>query len=337
MPKAGYAKDVVPGVLLSAAVGLLAAGFEWVEVRLFGYAYLDGLVVAILLGTLIHTAFGLHGRFAPGVKFSARTVLEVAIVLLGGTISAAAIASSGLPLIATVVAVVTTMLFLSYGIGRLLGLDDRLATLVSCGNSICGNSAIMAAAPAIGARSQDVAASIGFTAVLGMVVVLLLPLCAPLLGLSQWQYGVVAGLSVYAVPQVLAATVPVGTLSAQIGTIVKLVRVLMLGPVVLALAVRYGRRSGARLPLSVLVPWFIVGFLALMVARSSGLLPDAAVEPLAVASSGLTLIAMAALGLSVDLRSVAASGGRVLTAGALSIAILVALAILAARLLPVAA
>lgn len=335
MLTARHAKEILPGLLLSAAIGLLAAGFEWVEVRLFGYAYLDGLVVAILAGTLLHTAFGLNERFLAGVKFSAKIVLEIAIVLLGGTISAAAIASSGLPLIATIVGVVTVTLFLSYGIGRLLGLDDKLATLVSCGNSICGNSAIMAAAPAIDAPSEDVAASIGFTAVLGIAVVLFLPLCAPLLGFNQWQYGVVAGLSVYAVPQVLAATVPVGTLSAQIGTIVKLVRVLMLGPVVLAIGVRYGRRGGARLPISVLVPWFIVGFLALMLSRSFGLLPDAAVKPLNTASFDLTLIAMAALGLSVNLRSVLASGGRVLAAGAASIAILVALAILAATFLPI--
>lgn len=336
MPGPGYFKEIFPGLLLSAAIGVLAAGFELAEVRLLGFAYLDGLVVAILIGTLLHTVFGLGDRFVPGVKFSAKIVLELAIVLLGGTISAAAIASSGLPLIATIVGVVTLTLFLSYGIGRLLGLDDKLATLVSCGNSICGNSAIMAAAPAIDARSEDVAASIGFTAVLGIAVILLLPLCATLFGLDQWQFGVVAGLSVYAVPQVLAATVPVSAFSAQIGTIVKLIRVLMLGPVVLAIGLRYGSRDGARLPVSVLVPWFIVGFLALMVTRSFGILPDAAVTPLNIASFDLTLVAMAALGLSVNLRSILASGGRVLAAGVLSIAILVTLAILAAHFLPIA-
>lgn len=334
MPGLRHMMEILPGLLLSAAIGILAAGFERVEVRLFDYAYLDGLVVAILAGTLLHTGFGLNDRFLAGVRFSAKVVLELAIVLLGGTISAAAIAASGLPLIGAIVGVVTLTLFLSYGIGRLLGLDDRLATLVSCGNSICGNSAIMAAAPAIDARAEDVAASIGFTAVLGIAVVVLLPLAAPLLGLDDWQYGVVAGLSVYAVPQVLAATVPVATLSAQIGTIVKLVRVLMLGPVVLAVGVRHGCRGGARLPLSVLVPWFILGFLALMLARSFGVLPEAAVGPLNAASYDLTLVAMAALGLSVDLRSVMASGGRVLAAGTLSIAVLVTLALFAVRLLP---
>lgn len=335
MPHLRRSAEVFPGLFLSAAVGLAAAGFEWTEARLFGYIYLDGLVVAILAGTLLHTVFGLNERFAAGVRFSAKTVLEIAIVLLGGTISAATIASSGLPLVATIVAIVAVSLMASYAIGRLLGLDDRLATLVSCGNSICGNSAIMAAAPAVDAHSEEVAASIGFTAVLGIAVVVLLPFCFTLFGLTEWQYGVVAGLSVYAVPQVLAATVPVGPVSAQIGTIVKLVRVLMLGPVVLFVGLRHGRRSDARLPVSLLVPWFIVGFIALMAARTSAILPDGAVGPLHLASSGLTLVAMAALGLSVDLRSVLASGGRVLAAGASSIVVLVTLAMLAAIFLPI--
>lgn len=336
MPGAACAREILPGLLLSAAIALLASGVERAQTALLGYAYLDGLVVAILAGTLLHTIIGLSEQYLPGVAFSARVVLEIAIVLLGGTISTAAIASSGLPLVATILGVVTITLFLSYGIGRLLGLDDKLAMLVSCGNSICGNSAIMAVAPAIEARSEDVAASIGFTAVLGIAVVLLLPLSSSLLGLDQWQYGVVAGLSVYAVPQVLAATVQAGALSAQIGTIVKLVRVLMLGPIVLVVGLRYGRRGGARLPVSVLVPWFIVGFLVLMASRSFGLLPEAAVRPLDIAFYNLTLVAMAALGLSVDLRSVLASGGRVLAAGAASIVILVALAVLAVSFLPIA-
>ena len=89
---------------------------------------------------------------------------------------------------------------------RLLGLPLRMSILVACGNSICGNSAIAAVAPIIDADGDDVASSIAFTAVLGVVVVLGLPLLVPLLKMSLTQYGVLAGLTVYAVPQVLAAT-----------------------------------------------------------------------------------------------------------------------------------
>src|SRR6202008_1901383 len=119
---------------------------------------------------------------------------------------------------------------------RALGLPQRISILIACGNSICGNSAIAAVAPVIGAAADEIAASIAFTAVRGVIVVLLLPLLAPVLLLSLTQYGVLAGLTVYAVPQVLAATLPIGALANQVGTVIKLVRVLMLGPVVLGLS-----------------------------------------------------------------------------------------------------
>lgn len=133
-----------------------------------------------------------------------------------------------------------------YAICRGLRLPVRMAVLVATGNAICGNSAIAALAPVIGADSKDVAAAIAFTAVLGVLMVLGLPLFIPLACLPEHQYGVLAGLTVYAVPQVLAATVPVGALSTQVGTLVKLVRVLMLGHVVIAfslLAPRLGRED----------------------------------------------------------------------------------------------
>ena len=155
-----------------------------------------------------------------------------------------------------------------------------MAILVACGNSICGNSAIAAVAPVIGADGDDIASSISFTAVLGVIVVLTLPLLVPVLHLSLTQYGVLAGLTVYAVPQVLAATLPIGALSNQVGTVIKLVRVLMLGPVVLAISLLAGglrpahnKSNRARPALHELVPWFIVGFLLLMLARSLGLIP----------------------------------------------------------------
>lgn len=329
----GAIADVFPGLALSIGIAGGAQALEMAETRLFGTAWVDGLVLAIVLGTLLHTLWGLPKRFAAGVHFAAKTVLEIAIVLLGASISAASLAASGVATIGAVVAVVIVSLGLSYGVGRLLGLDDRLATLVSCGNSICGNSAIMATAPVIEAEADEVAAAIAFTAALGVVAVLVLPGTMRLFGLSEWQYGVVAGLSVYAVPQVLAATLPVSLVSAQVGTLVKLIRVLMLGPVILLIGLRRGAGGAARVPWSHLVPWFVVGFLATMAARSVGLVPDVAEAPLRTLSTLLTLVSMAALGLSVDLRAMLASGGRVLLAGAISVVMLVALGTLAARLL----
>ncbi len=317
-------RSIMPGLVLAALIALLAAGLQVAEVQVFGRAWFEALVLAILLGVAFHTIFGLHDRLRPGVHFSSKLLLEAAIVLLGASVSAAAIGKAGLPLVAAIAGVVFAAIAISYGIGRVIGLPHKLALLVACGNSICGNSAIVAAAPVIEAESEHVTASIAFTAALGILVVLFLPLFKLQLDMSERQYGVLAGLTVYAVPQVLAATAPVGLLSTQVGTLVKLIRVLLLGPVILLLGLAGGKAAGASRPgLSRLVPWFIIGFIAMMALRSANLIPEAALPPIAAASTLLTLVSMAALGLMVDLRAVLASGGRVLTTGVLSLAVLI--------------
>lgn len=314
---------LLPGVLLSGFVSSLAVLAERLEIRLAGGAWIEALVLAILLGAACRLLLRRPAVFDPGIAFSAKYFLEIAIVLLGAGVSATAIAGMGWPLIGAIAAVVGVVLLASYAIGRGLGLSRTVALLVACGNSICGNSAIAATAPVIRADAEDVASSIAFTAVLGMVTVLLLPVLVPLLGLSATGNGVMAGMTVYAVPQVLAATAPVSALSIQIGTFVKLVRVLMLGPVIFLLSLAAGKESGRRPALHRLVPWFILGFLAMLAARSFGVIDAGLAEGMARAATVLTILSMAALGLGIDLRRVMRAGPRVTAAVVLSLGVLV--------------
>ena len=335
---------ILPGLGLCAAISALAFALEHLEALAAGRAWLEALVLAILIGTAIRTVWTPSEIWRPGIAFSAKMVLEIAIVLLGASLNVAMIIAAGPSLLAGIAVVVAMALVISFLLGRALGLPKRMAVLVACGNSICGNSAIAAVAPAIGADGKDVAASIAFTAVLGVLVVLGLPLLVPLLDLSETQYGVLAGLTVYAVPQVLAATAPVAAASVQIGTLVKLVRVLMLGPVVLALSILGhrlredadaggARPASRRLAVNKLVPWFIIAFLGMAALRSHGLIPEVALAPIAKTATVLTIISMAALGLGVDVRVVARAGGRVTAAVTLSLIALAAISLGLIRLL----
>jgi uncharacterized integral membrane protein (TIGR00698 family) len=344
---------LVPGLLLCLLITAVAGALQIVEARLAGEPYLEALVLAILLGVALRTVWSPGPRWHPGIAFSAKILLEVAVVLLGAAVSARTVLALGPLLLGGIVLVVAVAIVTSYGIGRGLGLRPRMAILVACGNSICGNSAIAAVAPVIGADGLDVASAIAFTAVLGVIVVLLLPLLVPVLRLSLTQYGVLAGLTVYAVPQVLAATLPIGALSNQVGTVVKLVRVLMLGPVVLCLSLVAGRlRDEADEPapavtegdrpapsgpaLHELVPWFIVGFLVVLALRSADIIPASLVAPIKAVASVLTTISMAALGLGVDVRVVAQAGARVTAAVTLSLIVLGGISLGLIRLLGVA-
>jgi uncharacterized integral membrane protein (TIGR00698 family) len=335
----GHLGRVLPGVLLCVAISGVAYMLQRLEVLAFGRAGLEALVIAILIGAMMRAAWCPGTLWLSGIKFSAKTLLEVAVLLLGCSLSAQTVIAVGRGLLIGIAIVVLIAIGASYGIGKLLGLPRRMATLVACGNSICGNSAIAAVAPVIGADGDDIAASIAFTAVLGVIVVLGLPFLPMLVHLSPLQYGVLAGLTVYAVPQVLAATTPLGSVAVQIGTLVKLMRVLMLGPVIVMLSlltrrwrdepdetaprfITGDRPETGKLPIHVVVPWYIVGFLGMVGLGSAGLLPHATLAPIAAATNFLTVISMAALGLGTDLRTVARAGGRVTAAVAMSLLVL---------------
>jgi uncharacterized integral membrane protein (TIGR00698 family) len=284
------------------------------------------------------TAATLPDRFDAGVSFTAKQILEVAVCLLGASVDLPLLLRAGPSLAIGIVLLVVLGLAVSYVIGRSLGLPRKLAVLVACGNSICGNSAIAAVAPVIHAEKHEVASSIAFTAIVGVAMVLGLPLLITPLQLSHYQYGVLAGLTVYAVPQVLAATFPVSVLSGQVGTLVKLVRVLMLGPVVLFFAVTHRRAGGERgekttFEITRYVPWFIIGFLLLAALRSGGLIPVAVAEPLKTISGWLTIGAMAALGLGVDLKAITKVGRPVILSVCGSLTVLVILSVSLIRLL----
>lgn len=331
----------IPGLALAAAVSVASLGIAAVESRLLGHPVIEALVVAILLGMVVRSAWTPPSAVDAGVDLAAKQVLEVAIVLLGASVDLPLLLRAGPALALGIVLLVVLGLAASYTIGRAMGLPHPLAVLVACGNSICGNSAIAAIAPVIHADREHVASAIAFTAILGVGVVVGLPLLIHPLSLSDYQYGVMAGLTVYAVPQVLAAAFPVSVLSGQVGTIVKLMRVLMLGPVALFFALHQRARDDAaamarpRFRLTRFVPWFIIGFVLLAGLRSSGAIPAGVADPMKVASTWLTILAMAALGLGVDLRAISKVGRPVMITVSASLLVLLGLSVSLIRLLAI--
>lgn len=331
---------LIPGVALCLVVTALAFLIGQVEARAFGRAWIEPLVVAILLGVAIRTVWTPGRRWRAGIDVCAKLLLEIAVALLGVTISAQVLAAAGLPLLAGIAVLVIAALGIGYAIGRAFGLPQRMALLIASGNAICGNSAIAAVAPVIEAEADDVAAAIAFTAVLGVLVVLLLPVLSVALGLRQETYGVVAGLTVYAVPQVLAATTPIGSVAMQAGALAKLTRVLMLGPVCVALGLLAPRLEGrdatakrGRPSIRQLVPWFIVVFLILLGARSAGWISEDVADRIDPLTTGLTVVAMAGLGLGVDPKALVRAGPRVAATASLSIVVIAVMALGLALLL----
>jgi uncharacterized integral membrane protein (TIGR00698 family) len=317
---------IAPGILICVGAALVAQVLHVVESSLFNDAWLDAIVIALVVGFATRSIFGLHERFVPGVAFTSKQLLEFAVMLLGATVTVEGLQALGLNVLVGIVAIVVLSIAATYAISRMFGLPKRQSVLIACGNSICGNSAIAAVSSVIKAKPQETASAIAFTTVLGVIVVLFLPLAYFRGGLGEYEYGILAGLTVYAVPQVLAATVPVGVTSMQVAALVKLVRVAMLGPVVLSVSLVHGMGQG-QFRLKSLLPWFLAGFALLAMLRIGGVIPEWSEKPITIAAKFITVISMAAIGFSINISDLKKSALRVSFVVSLSLALLISISV----------
>jgi uncharacterized integral membrane protein (TIGR00698 family) len=336
------------GLLLCLVISVASEILARVEKAAIGYAVIEPLVLALLLGLAVRAVWDLRGAFParakPGITYAGKGLLEFAIVLLGAGLNLRELAGIGPSILGAIVLSVSMAIVVGTLIGRAAGLPSKLAVLVAVGNAVCGNSAIAAVAPVIRAKQRDVASAIALTAVLGIGVVLTLPLLIPIVGLSHAQYGVLAGLTVYAVPQVLAATYPVSIESGQVGTLVKLGRVVLLGPVVAIFGLIYrnerdedGVVAQKKFSLNRFLPLFVIGFLLLSVLRTTGAIPASIGDPSKEASRILTVVAMAGLGAGVQLSDVRKTGARVALVVLALLALLITLALVMIHVLSLGA
>lgn len=316
----------IPGI---ASVVLVAAGAraaEWLQHVVLGKSVLEAIVVAILLGAFVRTLWRPSPSAQKMIGCLAKIPLECAIVLMG-----LALGDNAARIVDTFVLIAMAGFVLvavggGWVIGRASGLSAKMAALIACGNAICGNSAIAAVAPAIRASDEEVTAAIAFTAIISMIVVLVFPIVAFMLDMAPNRAGAMAGLIIYAVPQVIAASAPFGAIAIQTGMIIKLLRVLMLAPVCIVLSIVFSRRDEdqkAGWGQMLVLPWFIVGFIAAAAIQHEVSMPAAILAPASRLAGGLTLVSMAALGLNVDLSRLLSLGGRTVVAVGGSLAVVI--------------
>jgi uncharacterized integral membrane protein (TIGR00698 family) len=314
MPRFRGPQRLFPGLLLAALPALLAyAGGRAVPL-------LGGAVLAILLGTLLRVAWTPGARFAPGVDFAGRYVLQASIVLLGfgldlGQALAVGRASLRVALVTLLLAFAAAWL-----LGRALRVPAKLAALVGVGTAICGGSAIAAVAPILRPDDHDTAFALSTIFLFNLVAVLAFPPLGHLLGMDAAQFGLWAGTAINDTSSVAAAGYAYGREAGDYAVMVKLARATMIVPVCLALAGLMAWRGrnlnpGVGLRAGGIVPWFILWFVAASALRSAGLVPAAMQSGLHAASGLAMVFALAAIGLSADVRRMRATGPRPLLLG----------------------
>ena len=304
----------LPGILFCTILAIVILFiFEQVETKI-----IDTLLTGLIVGIVIKNTGIPIIKFEKGIKFSGKHILEFAVMLMGASIFLPDLFENGLRILLIIIIGITGSMGISYIVGhKILNLDKKLATLVGVGNSICGNSAVAVVAPVIKANSTQIGAAIGISAILGASQIILLPLLVPAFGLENFQYGIVAGLSVYAVAQVVAASSIVSSLSADVATLVKLTRVILLAPLVLVLRILFksdqDEKTDSNLLSSILkyLPWFVIGFILLSVLRSTEIISQEIGLDIRSIAKFLFVLSMIAIGLTVNIKEIVKVGPKV--------------------------
>lgn len=291
----GRAKPLLPGLLIAAIIALAS---QFVAEHYGAPAMLLALLFGISLNFL-----GSEPRSRPGIDFGSRTILRLGVALLGMRISTEILTLLGWPVMIMVVVGVALTIGFGFAVARLFGFGYRFALLSSGAVAICGASAAMAIAAILprDARSEErLIFTVVSVTVLSTVAMIIYPVISGALGFDSRTSGIFIGATVHDVAQVVGAGYSVSEQSGDVATLVKLLRVVMLAPVVLIatlairVLVRSDRAPGARPPL---VPAFVLGFLVLAALRASGLLPEIMIALGAEISRWLLLIAIASVGL----------------------------------------
>ncbi len=304
------------------AVVAVLMGAAWLVAEALGTV--SALVVAVVLGAALANMVGVPDRLAPGFTFAGRRLLRLGVVLLGLRLSVGDMASLGLDGLVVVALTVAATFFGTLWLGRRLGLSGDLSLLVATGYSICGASAIAAMEGTTDAEEEEVAAAIGLVTLFGSLSILTLPVVGAVLGLDDAAFGSWVGASTHDVAQVVAAASTGGAAAVSAAVVVKLTRVALLAPLVAGVSLhrRLGARSdhgpadrsgdAARPPL---LPLFVVGFLAAVALRSTGLLGDGAIDAVRTFEGLLLTAAMVGLGTGVRVDRLRHLGLRPLVLG----------------------
>lgn len=311
-----------PGALMA---GVIAMAARFVSGHYGGPTMLYALLFGIAFNFLSE-----ERRTAPGIEFSARSILHLGVALLGARITLADATALGWHTVALVSTGVLATIAAGWSIGRALGLKNDHAMLSASAVAICGASAALALSallPAHKDRERNLILTVIGVTALSTLAMIVYPMLAHALAFDDRAAGIFLGVTIHDVAQVVGAGYMVSNLAGESATIVKLMRVCMLVPVVLAVSWLFRERRADAASGPALLPWFLVAYLVLVGLNSAGALSAAAADLMRDLSSWCIVAAVAALGMKTSLKDLVQVGPRPVAAMALQTAFLAGFAI----------
>lgn len=276
-----------------------------------------GILIGIVYGnTLRHK---LPQKWLMGILFSAKFILRTAIILYGFRITFSDIASIGAPgLIQSVIMVTTTFLIGGFIGIRVFKMDRDITYLTASGAAVCGAAAVLATESVLKSEPHKSAIAVSTVVLFGTISMFLYPVLqkSGVLPFDQAHYGIYIGGSVHEVAQVVAAGNAVGPEATNTGIIVKMTRVMLLGPMLIMLGLFLSQKSREKIAAKetrrkkVVVPWFVFGFILVAGFNSLQLIPNDAVDVINIVDTFLLTMAMCALGMETNFSKFKAAGAK---------------------------
>ncbi|MDA0266371.1 MAG: YeiH family protein [Cyanobacteria bacterium] len=305
---AGWKRQIirlVPGLGLAALMAAVAI----VMGRVMGLETLNPLLIAVVLGIGWRQWGPIPVACRPGIKFSMKRVLRLAVILLGLRLSLAEVMAVGPWGLGMVTIGTISTFYLTCWLGRWLGINPHLVRLIAAGTSICGASAVVATNPVIEGSEEDMTYAIATITGFGTLAMLTYPLVGTLLQLSPQAFGIWCGASVHEVAQVIATAFQRGSVSGELAVITKLSRVLLLVPIIISLGWQTRRSRGPGsvaqpLPL----PWFVLFFCLLVIANSLGLVAAPIKTVILSSNEVLLCMSLVAMGLEANISNLTKLG-----------------------------
>jgi len=309
-------RSIAPGLVAAIAVAAVAR-----IVTSFLPSIVADVTIALLLGIVVASVAGPRlGPFRPGLTFASQRVLRFGIVLLGARLSLGEIARIGLPATGLIVVTMSLSFAIVLIAARFVRIEGRLGLLIAVGSAVCGNTAIVATAPVIGARAREVAYAVATITLFGTLAVFLYPTIGRAIALPQPQFGLWAGVAVHDTSQVIATSTAYGPDALVVATVVKLIRNALMAPLLLLIAAVWAARTegatgSARGGVRRAFPLFVLGFLALATLRTIGLIDADQAIALDTVARVFIVVALAAVGMSIHVGELRETSWRPLAVG----------------------
>jgi uncharacterized integral membrane protein (TIGR00698 family) len=304
------------GVVLATGIGLVAH-----FAAAFTPSWLNGILLALLLGMLVGNLWRVPTSFQAGIGFTSSKLLELAVLFLAFSINYTHIAALGVGSFSIVALMVVAMVFITFFLARQVNCPGSTGWLVGFGTAICGSSAIAALAPRVAKNKEDVGIAMAVVNLFGSVGMVLLPLLLVRFDLDTKQLGLLIGGTLHSVGNVVGAGYTISDGVGEAATTIKLARVALLSPALILFNYLVNRAELKSWKQHLQLPWYLWGFIAITVLTSLVSMPATLLAVMDTAGKLALTIALAAIGLKVSFRELYVSGRKGLGFGLIVFAI----------------